>query len=555
MSRRNNIITDSMATLIHKAGYSESEPFQTTNEPQPGDSIYCSNDHCHRISSAPGREHNPHNTITTINNNHSVSSPVDIYQYAQYAHQLEDIDVQAIMEKSEALRVQVEWLWQEQTNMRSLYQEDANKLHEKIQDLGQDKEILQGFLKQDEKTIMEFEEQNGILRAKVTELRALVRHIRDGYEKDNTNRKKRIAALENDKKMATQTSGSEREMLKSEISRLKASERYMRDECEKNKDKSNKMIKALEIDNMIRLASQSEISRLQQQVDHLKRNSAACVPNTCDRLAPISGLETTLTYQTAQTTGLKEILEAEMGSKLEEETKAALYQEELEQLEVANPQETTMMKSIIEDFDIRTLIYQVALEAGDGIIRNPEEKAAILIKKLEQRRRDTSARSNVVLEVLQNQQRRLQEIEQQEKERRRGRAVCGVAVSKVFRDQKRRLERLEQLNEIARAQLQSARVPLEKSMSLMDKLEALSKSPRNKTNGRGDGYEEGNVEDFGMGTEETRLEVNSEKHTRSLRRRMAMGMDDYPSTSEPIKPEYVIIDRRNGLRAWNGKII
>jgi hypothetical protein len=524
------------------------QPVQTSDEPQPGDCIYCADDHCDGVSCSPPREQDPHRTAaaaTTTTNNHSVNREVDNNQSAQCRDECEKIDVPALMEVNEALRAQVEWLWKEHIDMSKEYREDAGNAQRKIEDLKQDNEMLLGFIEQDEKNIDKLEEENRTLEG----LKTFERHLRDEYGNLN----KRIAVLENDKEMITLASGSEHEIRK-EISRLKAFERYMRDEYEKNEDKLNKKIKALEIDKkMINLASQSEreilkseISRLQKQVEDQSQNSAACVSNARDNIAHITNLETTLTYQTAQITRLKEELEAGKLSKHEAEKQAGFYQEELELREIADHEETAEMESIIEDFEIKTLRHQDAIEARDKIIRTLRCVLAIFAMKLKEPRRETAESSTAVSKVFQDQQRQLQELEQKEERRRMERAVSSVAVSKVFQDQKRRLEQLEQLNEILAAQLQSAKVPLEKSMSLMDKLDAQSEC-LHKSDGEADADEEDNAEDLSTEPEEIRLEENSEQQNIKFSEEIEddRHSDDEDGTLEPSEPEYVIVDGRD----------
>jgi hypothetical protein len=461
------------------------------------------------------------------------------------------------MEVNEALRAQVEWLWKEHIDMSKEYREDAGNAETKIEDLEQDNEMLLGLIEQDEKNIDKLEEENRALKG----LKTFERHLRDEFEKDIDNLNKRIAVLEKDKEMVTLASESEHEIRK-EISRLKAFERYMRDEYEKNEDKLNKKIKALEMDKkMINLASESEreilkseISRLQKQIEDQNQNSAACVSNARDNIAHITNLQTTLTYQTAEITRLKEDLEAEKSSKHEAEKQAGFYQEELELRETADHEQTAEMESIIEDFEIKTLRHQDAIEARDRIIRLLRCMVAIFVMKLKDLRRETAESSTAVSKVFQDQQRQLQELEQKEERRRMEKAVSSLAVSKVFQDQKRRLEQLEQLNEILAAQLQSAKVPLEKSMSLMHKLEAQSECPY-KSDREADADEEDNAEDLSAGPEGIRREENSEQqHIRFSEEMEDDGhSNDEDGTLEPSEPEYVIVDGRNELRAWNGR--
>lgn len=530
------------------------QPVQTLDEPQLGDCIYCADDHCDGVSCTPPREQDPHRTATT--SNHSVNREVDNNQPAQCRDECEKIDVPALMEVNEALRAQVEWLWKEHIDMSKEYREDAGNAERKIEDLEQDNEMLLGLIEQDEKNIDKLEEENRALKG----LKTFERHLRDEFEKDIDNLNKRIAVLEKDKEMVTLASESEHEIRK-EISRLKAFERYMRDEYEKNEDKLNKKIKALEMDKkMINLASESEreilkseISRLQKQIEDQNQNSAACVSNARDNIAHITNLQTTLTYQTAEITRLKEELEAEKSSKHEAEKQAGFYQEELELRETADHEQTDEMESIIEDFEIKTLRHQDAIEARDRIIRLLRCMVAIFVMKLKDLRRETAESSTAVSKVFQDQQRQLQELEQKEERRRMEKAVSSLAVSKVFQDQKRRLEQLEQLNEILAAQLQSAKVPLEKSMSLMDKLEAQSEFPY-KSDREADADEEDNAEDLSAGPEGIRLEENGEQqHIRFSEEMEDDGhSNDEDGTLEPSEPEYVIVDWRNELRAWNG---
>jgi len=285
------------------------QPVQTLDEPQPGDCIYCADDHCDGVSCTPPREQDPHRTATT--SNHSVSREVDNNQSTQCRDECEKIDVPALMKVNEALRAQVEWLWKEHIDMSKEYREDAGNAERKIEDLEQNNEMLLGLIEQDEKNIDKLEEENRALQG----LKTFERHLRDEFEKDIDNLNKRIAVLEKDKEMVNLASESEHEIRK-EISRLKAFERYMRDEYEKNEDNLNKKIKALEMGKkMVNLASESEleilkseISRLQKQIEDQNQNSAACVSNARDNIAHITNLQTTLTYQTAEITRLKEEL-------------------------------------------------------------------------------------------------------------------------------------------------------------------------------------------------------------------------------------------------------
>jgi hypothetical protein len=555
MSRRdNNTSTNSMDSVINYVDDSQPEPVQISDAPQPGDCIYCADDHCDGLSCTPPREQDPHRTATT--NNNSINREVDNNQSTQCRDEGDNIDVSILMEENEALRTHVEWLWKEHIDMSKEYREDAGNAQRKIKGLEQDNEMLLGLIEQDEKNIDKFEEGNRTLKG----LKSFERHLRDEYGKDIVNLNNRIAVLEKDKEMITLASENEHEIRK-EISRLKAFERYMRDEYEKNEHKLNKKIKALEMDKkMINLASQSEreilkseISRLLKQVEDQNQNSAACVSNARDNIAYITNLETTLTYQTAQIAQLKEELEAEKSSKHEAEKQAGFYQEELELREIANHEETAEMESIIEDFEIKTLRHQDAIEARDRIIRPLRCAVAIFAMELKELRRETAESSTAVSKVFQDQQQQLQELEQKEERHRMERAVSSVAVSKVFQDQKRRLEQLEQLNEILAAQLQSAKVPLEKSMSLMDKLEARSECPY-KSGGEADADEEDNAEDLSTEPEETRLEENSEQQHIRFSEEMEDGghSDDEDGTLKPSEPEYVIVDGQNELRAWNG---
>ncbi|KAH8799994.1 hypothetical protein F5882DRAFT_506510 [Hyaloscypha sp. PMI_1271] len=520
------------------------QPVQTLDEPQPGDCIYCADDHCDGVSCTPPREQDPHRTATT--SNHSVNREVDNNQSTQCRDECEEIDVPALMKVNEALRAQVEWLWKEHIDMSKEYREDAGNAERKTEDLEQNNEMLLGLIEQDEKNIDKLEEENRALKG----LKTFERHLRDEFEKDIDNLNKRIAVLEKDKEMVNLASESEHEIRK-EISRLKAFERYMRDEYEKNEDNLNKKIKALEMDKkMVNLASESEleilkseISRLQKQIEDQNQNSAACVSNARDNIAHITNLQTTLTYQTAEITRLKEELEAEKLSKHEAEKQAGFYQEELELRETADHEQTAEMESIIEDFEIKTLRHQDAIEARDRIIRLLRCMVAIFVMKLKDLRRETAESSTAVSKVFQDQQRQLQELEQKEERRRMEKA-----------DQKRRLEQLEQLNEILAAQLQSAKVPLEKSMSLMHKLEAQSECPY-KSDREADADEEDNAEDLSAGPEGIRREENSDQqHIRFSEEMEDDGhSNDEDGTLEPSEPEYVIVDGRNELRAWNGR--
>ena len=69
-----------------------------------------------------------------------------------------------------------------------------------------------------------------------------------------------------------------------------------------------------------------------------------------------------------------------------------------------------------------------------------------------------------------------------------------------------------------------------------------------------DADEEDNAEDLSTEPEETRLEENSEQQHIRFSEEMEDGghSDDEDGTLEPSEPEYVIVDGRNELRAWNG---